>query len=429
MERPIELRSQEVQEILSRPPGALVRWGITALFAIIALLFVGGCFFRYPDVVEAEIVITTEHPPVWMVARTTGKLKEIFLPDRQHIKPGDVIGVMENPAVTADVLSLKAKLMEFAITDSCICTISFPGNLELGSIQSGYNTFMKALLAYRDFLQLDLYRQKEQSTRKELEEYRVYIGHLNNQTGFSEEEMKIAGKVFNREKLLYERGVISEADLETANQSYLAHKHAAEQLKIALSSSRIQETNLEQNIIEIQMEHGKEANTLQASLKSAYDELWVAINNWELAYLFVSPADGILSYQHVWKENQEVTTGDKVFSIVAEHSGDIIGKANLPASGIGKIKKGQRVNIRITGYPYMEFGYLTGEVMAFSLLANEEVYTLTVSLPQDLTTSYHQKLTFTGELSGTAEVITDERSFTARLFEPLRYLWEKRVGG
>ena len=64
-EKDIELRCEEVQEILTRPPHALVRWGITVFFTVLALFFIGGCFFKYPDVVSAEITVTTEHPPVW----------------------------------------------------------------------------------------------------------------------------------------------------------------------------------------------------------------------------------------------------------------------------------------------------------------------------------------------------------------------------
>ena len=59
-EKDIELRCEEVQEILTRPPHALIRWGITIFFGVLALLFIGGCFFKYPDIVSAEITITTE---------------------------------------------------------------------------------------------------------------------------------------------------------------------------------------------------------------------------------------------------------------------------------------------------------------------------------------------------------------------------------
>lgn len=56
---------------------------------------------------------------------------------------------------------------------------------------------------------------------------------------------------------------------------------------------------------------------------------------------------------------------------------------------------------------------------------DESTYTVTVSLPQDLRTSYNKALEFKGELSGTTEVMTDERSVTEKLLSPLRYLWEK----
>lgn len=106
-EKDIELRCEEVQEILTRPPHALVRWGITVFFTVLALFFIGGCFFKYPDVVSAEITVTTEHPPVWIVARGNGKIKEVYGKDREQVKVGKIIAVLENPAETKDVLLLE----------------------------------------------------------------------------------------------------------------------------------------------------------------------------------------------------------------------------------------------------------------------------------------------------------------------------------
>lgn len=91
----IELRSEEVQEILARPPHALVRWGITVFFAVLAFFFIAGCFFKYPDVVSASVTITTEHPPVWIVARGSGKIEEVYRKDRDSVWTGDIIAVLE----------------------------------------------------------------------------------------------------------------------------------------------------------------------------------------------------------------------------------------------------------------------------------------------------------------------------------------------
>ena len=425
-EKDIELRCEEVQEILTRPPHALVRWGITAFFSVLALFFIGGCFFKYPDVVSAQITVTTEHPPVWIVARGSGKIKEVYGKDRERIEAGKIIAVLENPAETEDVLLLEEALQDFCLTDSCVHGILFPEHLALGSIQAVYATFIKSLTDYRNFLSLDLYEQKIEATRKELQEYRNYIVHLKRQAELDKEQVRIAETVHSREKKLFGEGLTAQSDYEEAKQVFLNRQQGQEQMMTSLSSAKIQEAQLQQNILEIRMERSREANSLGTALKAAYNELQVSIEDWKMTYLFISPAGGILSYNNVWQKNQNVNSGDKVFSIVASQTGDIIGKIKLPVNGSGKVKPGQRVNISVTGYPYMEFGFLTGTVVSVSRLTDSDsMYTVTVSLPQDLCTSYGKVLDFNGELTGTAEVMTDERSITGRLLEPLRYLWEK----
>lgn len=425
-EKDIELRSEEVREILTRPPHALVRWGITVFFGLLALFFIGGCFFKYPDTVDATVTVTTEHPPVWIVARGSGKLKELYRHDRDSVYAGDIIAVLDNPAVTSDVLALKEELAGFAITDSCVLAMKFTERWALGSIQAAYASFLRNLTDYRNFLTLDLYEQKVEATVRELNEYRNYIGHLQRQVELDKQQSSIAETVHDREKGLYEDGLTAKAEYEKAQQELLSKRQGTEQLMTSLSTARIQEAQLEQSMIETKMEREREKNTQLTALKTALDELKTQMDDWELSFLFVSPANGILSYNDVWQKNQNVNGGDKVFSIVAEDTGAIIGKIKLPDSGSGKVKPGQRVNISVTGYPYMEFGFLTGQVQTVSLLADEAgTYTVTVSLPQELNTSYGKTLDFSGELAGTAQILTDERSVTARLLSPLQYLWEK----
>lgn len=240
-DKDIELKSEEIQEILSRPPHALIRWGITVFFMVISFLFIGGCFFSYPDTVEAGITITTENPPAWIVARSTGKLKEVFLKDKQKVKAGELIGVVNNPADTREVLLLKKELEAFQINDSMICQGHFTGRLTLGEIQSAYTGFIKSLTEYRDFLKLDLYKEKEEAARRELNEYQIYISHLHNEVNLNKEELKLALSSYSREEILYKKGLVSASDYEKEQQAYLASKRGTEQMQTTLSSARIQE--------------------------------------------------------------------------------------------------------------------------------------------------------------------------------------------
>ncbi|MBP9991094.1 MAG: hypothetical protein KBT45_06670 [Bacteroidales bacterium] len=45
------LRSEEVQEILGRPPRWIVRWDIAVICAVVAGLFVGSYVIKYPDII------------------------------------------------------------------------------------------------------------------------------------------------------------------------------------------------------------------------------------------------------------------------------------------------------------------------------------------------------------------------------------------
>ncbi len=56
----IQLRSPEINEILSSPPKSIVRCGNSIILLIILLLLVGSHMLSYPDKIFAEATISTE---------------------------------------------------------------------------------------------------------------------------------------------------------------------------------------------------------------------------------------------------------------------------------------------------------------------------------------------------------------------------------
>ncbi len=201
------MHSPEVQEILTRPPRALVRWGTSAFFGILLLLFIGGCFFNYPDVVEGEITVTTEHPPVWLMAASTGRLTELRRAEGSRVERGEIIAVLENTAVTQDVLAVKERLSAWDATDSLsVRQVIFPEYGRLGEVQATYTSFLKSLTTLRDFFRYDLYAQKEKAVSQESREYISYIRSLHTQVELNREEMKIAEAAFSGKNACLSRG-------------------------------------------------------------------------------------------------------------------------------------------------------------------------------------------------------------------------------
>ncbi len=68
----VELRSEEVQEIMGQMPGWALRWGITGVLVAVVLLLLASWFIRYPDTIDARVVLTTQNPPAPIIARTEG---------------------------------------------------------------------------------------------------------------------------------------------------------------------------------------------------------------------------------------------------------------------------------------------------------------------------------------------------------------------
>jgi HlyD family secretion protein len=55
------------------------------------------------------------------------------------------------------------------------------------------------------------------------------------------------------------------------------------------------------------------------------------------------------------------------------------------------------------------------------------MYAVEVAFPQGLQTNTRKTLPFTGELTGTAEIITDDRSVFSRILSPLDFLLKNHI--
>ena len=64
----IELRSEEVQEVMNHISPWVVRCGITVLALILLMILVGCWIFRYPDTLAAEVTLATEEPPAFVLS-------------------------------------------------------------------------------------------------------------------------------------------------------------------------------------------------------------------------------------------------------------------------------------------------------------------------------------------------------------------------
>jgi hypothetical protein len=157
-------------------------------------------------------------------------------------------------------------------------------------------------------------------------------------------------------------------------------------------------------------------------LNEAFTNLRARIRLWETTYLLISPVDGIVSFTRFWNVNQTVVKDEPVMTVVPLETGNYIGRINLMMQRSGKVKSGQLVNIKLSSYPYLEYGLVRGIVKSKSLVPAGDVYVIEVTLPNGLTTLYGTKLEFTQNMQGTAEIITEDLRLIQKIVNPFRYM-------
>jgi len=424
----VELRSEEVQEIMGHTPRWIIRWGISLMMFILVGLLVGSWFFKYPDVIDSAITITTENPPAGVIAKSTGKIEQLFVSDTQQVSSEEHLAILENPTRYESVVLLDNGLTEmfpfFERFDTSFA-VRFPGDLLLGDIQPDFTDFFKNYRNFIDFMELAYHSRKIQSIREEVGEYRVYYNRLYRQRNLLQREVELARKQYSRDSILFYREVIPLAEFEQSESERIKKEHDFEQARINLSETVIQISELEKEILDLQLQEKNEKKRLENQLLESYNNLISAIDAWEQKYLLKSPQEGVVSFTDFWSEDQNVTTGDVVVSIVPENPGRIIGRLNLVQRRAGKVKPGQDVNIKLENYPYMEFGMLKGVVENISLVPNDNRFTAEIALPGGLVTNYGISLEFNQEMVGQAEIITESRPLLIRIMEPFRYIYER----
>jgi len=147
-----------------------------------------------------------------------------------------------------------------------------------------------------------------------------------------------------------------------------------------------------------------------------------------MSYVLMSPIDGKITFTRYWVSNQNVQGGEEVFTVIPLSESQIIGKAMLPVARSGKVKAGQKVNIRLDNFPDSEFGMLKGVVQNISLVPTASggmnFYVVEIEIPEGLYTNYKKELHSLPNMSGMADIITEDMSLLERFVMPMKKIFK-----
>jgi len=414
----IEIRSEEVQEILGQMPKGILRWGNSTLLSLIVLLFILSWFIKYPDILTAEAILTTAIPPQKEYAYSTARIDTLLVTDQQEVIQNQALAVLENPAVFLDVYFLKKICDSITVINS---SFYFPMEdlpiLFLGEVETAFASFENNYEQYTLNQKLLPFEREEVYKQYALSESKRRLENLQVQYQLNKVELNLKRKDQDRYQSLFENNVVSEQEYEQKQLEFLQSERNFKSLGLQISQLKeaLEQAKFSTNATQI--DQTREEKKLLRNVIRSFQQLKKAIEEWEQKYVLKAEIEGKVTFLDVWAKNQWVQAGQHVFSIIPKASTDYVAKLKIPAFNTGKLKVGQTVHLKLINYPENEFGILSGTVSKISLTPNaENQYLLDVEVEAPLITSYKKQIPFTQEMQATADIITEDLRLIQRLF-------------
>ncbi|MFB9058057.1 HlyD family secretion protein [Mariniflexile ostreae] len=421
----IEFRSEELNDILTCVPSKLIRWGSLIFLALIVFLLVLLWCIKYPDIISAEAYLTTPELPQKLYAKTTARIDTVMVSNNQQVNKNMVLAILENAAINRDVMVLKSVIDTVSINQGhIIFPFKFLPVLFLGELDKPFSDFEKSYFKYIMNRDLQPYSNRMLTSASSLFQLQNQLNNLLKQQVIHKKEINFIQKDLKRHELLLEKGVISQQNYDYNQIAYYSALKQFENTKFTISQLKASIESARGNSKELEfMKYREDVNLLKEVMQN-YGQLKKSIKDWELKYVLKTNRKGKLSFLNQFNSNQTVVKDELMFVVFSENNPYYVAKLKTPKTNSGKIKVGQRVNLKLNDYPEYEFGVLVGVVQSItSMPDNIGTYIVDVKIPKHLKTSFGKNIIFKQDMHGAADIITEDLRLLERLFYQFRNLY------
>ena len=141
------IRSEAMNEIMSRHIGHLSRWSLLFFISLLILLFVTLWSLHFPDIITARARLSGVNIPYEIIAHQEGKLVRLFVKSGDSIRKNQVLGWLESNADPAQVIALSLRI------DSALSFLAGNKNRQLaGLFDKHFNDLGELQNSYLQFI-------------------------------------------------------------------------------------------------------------------------------------------------------------------------------------------------------------------------------------------------------------------------------------
>lgn len=422
----IDIRSEEVQEILGTPPGWLVRWGTTVAFIFFLVLLWAAYWIRYPDTVGGTITVNSTEPPRKLYAPRPDYIARVLVRNEENVDSGQVLlafRTKDNSGVD-DVMRLEDAMNRVKqLDEASLLAFNPPRNVLLGDMQELFDDFIEKQSNYRQHrgsrVASNNSNERELITR--IADLEKEIGQKNREKVRLQDHLEGLGEMFLKEQKLYQENRISYRKLQETQEDMRTVDRERQGVDSDIKSKRFEITMLKNQI------RGERASTRQDNGRAweefleSYQKLEAAADEWRRLYLIISPMTGIVTFKKDEIADQQFVSKDAfLFSIVPTKMIATTGKMFVKVEGSGKVEPGQSVIVKFKSFPFYEYGAVIGKVKWKSRVPEDQKILVEIEFPDGLITTRGRPIEPSQEMAGEAQIITSDKRLIQKVFENFR---------
>ena len=407
--------SDEIQELINHKPHWMVKYGNVVFFLILGALLTMCWFIRYPDIVKGSLRLEAINAPKLLVAKTEGNLERLLVVNEQEVKQGQPLAYLSSSGSHEQVLALQkwiSQIEPYVIKGDLdiLLSMSKPVFNRLGDIQTVYQEFQNQLKETLETLSSGYYSHSKEVLLKDMGFLAAIGNNADSQQFLLMQDLDLQRKEYSMDEYLAKEKVIASLEMNQNRSKLLGKEQNLRLVNDQRIGNQMNSLNKKKELLDLEKYIGDQHQKFKSELLSLKSK----VEEWIQRYIVAAPESGKVLFTTFLQENQLCRAGQEMFYVQPRQS-LYYGQMTASQVGLGKIRVGQRVLIRMESFPSSEFGYLKGVISYISNIPTiRDSFLVKVDLPGGLKTSYDKTIYFRNNLMGGAEVITDDRRLLQR---------------
>jgi multidrug efflux pump subunit AcrA (membrane-fusion protein) len=406
----------EIEEIISKQPPMIVRWGTLLLFFFLLLIGIISWFIKYPDIIQAPAKLTSINASKPVITIINGKLIKLNIAENDLVNKNQILGFIESTASHNEVIKLSSnidsiqQLLDNNKTELLYRYFENPLT-QLGELQSAYQIFAQSFFTFKNYLSNGFYPRKKNMIATDIANIKRLHNNLFSQKGLTEQDLGLSEKTFAANQSLKDDSVISALEYRNEKSKLINKQSTIPQINSSIINNESQQNEKQKEIIELENTIAQQKGIFQQALNTFKSQ----VDDWKKKYLLIAPINGTVAFAAFVQENQQLQANQTICFINPGNS-EYYAQIVIPQSNFGKVASGQQVLLKFASYPFQEYGSVKGKIAFISHIPTDSGYLAKVVLTDGLNTNYKKQIQYRDGLVAQGEIITKDLRLLQRFY-------------